>query len=79
MKKKVIVGAVASIVLSVIGLSAYFCSVKSDSILDQNVEALAEQESGAASCYGPKRQTFWFQIICKCENDVACQDAHGCD
>lgn len=45
-KKKFIVGTVASGMLLLAGIGAYCCFARPDSILEQNVQALAEQESG---------------------------------
>lgn len=73
-KKKFIVGTVASGMLLLAGIGAYCCLARPDSILGQNVQALAEQESGGIFGYCAEKEEGCFYA---CPNCGALYEAVG--
>lgn len=72
--KKFIVVAIASGMMLLAGIGAYCCCARPDSILEQNVQALAEQESGGI--YGHCSESGG-ACLYVCSNCRAVYEAYG--
>lgn len=73
-KKKFIVGTVASGMLLLAGIGVYCYFARPDSILEQNIQALAEQESGGISGHCAEKDGGCFYA---CPNCGALYEAVG--
>mgnify|MGYP001103545178 CR=1 FL=1 len=81
MKKKIIaIAAIGSLVLLTAAYSIFSTEKNQvNSLMLENIEALAQSEGGGGGCYGPKEHVFLSGYVCRCRNTVSCQDNKGCN